>query len=280
MSSQEVYQALVKLQEEGGTGALCTVIRTEGSVPRRVGAKMLVYPDGRIVGSVGGGEMEARIIARALELLQEGGESPAEAPSGAIVNIPLVDPEQGDAGVCGGEMDVFIEPLRAELTVLVVGCGHVGKEVAALAKWLGFRVAVTDDRVEFCNPEWVPDADVYLPGIIPEALAGFEITDQTYIAAVTRGVKADTAALPHLLGSAAPYVGVIGSRRRWTVAVEELRGLGVPEDLIRRARAPIGLEIGAETPREIAVSIMGEIISFRQGEAGRPMQWRPPALEE
>jgi xanthine dehydrogenase accessory factor len=270
MSNFDVYQALVELKESGRAAALCTVIRTTGSVPRREGAKMLVYPDGRTVNTVGGGELEARVIGRALEVI-EGRQS-------AVIIIPLVDPERGDAGVCGGEMEVFVEPILPEPTVLVVGCGHVGKEVASLAKWLGFRVAVTDDRVEFCNPEWIPDADRYLPGLIPEALDGFQITKQTYIAAVTRGVKADTAALPHLLRSEAPYVGVIGSRRRWTVAVEELRELGVPEELIGRAHAPIGLDIGAETPREIALSILAEILAQRRNATGAPKQWRPPAL--
>lgn len=270
MSNRDVYQTLSSLQEAGNPAALCTVIRTEGSVPRKVGAKMLVYPDGRIVGTVGGGEMEARVIIRAQQVMEQG--------EAAVVTIPLVDPERGDAGVCGGEMDVFIEPLLSEPTVLVVGCGHVGKAVAWLAKWLNFRVAVTDDRVEFCNPEWLPEADLYFPGQIPEALDGFEITDQTYIAAVTRGVKADTAALPYLLRSAAPYVGVIGSRRRWSVAVQELQALGVADEYLRRARAPIGLEIGAETPQEIAVSIMAEIIAHRQEETGESMQWFPPTL--
>jgi len=270
MSNREVYQVLANLQETSGPAALCTVIRTEGSAPRKEGAKMLVYPDGRMVGTVGGGEMEARVIARAQQVLQQ--------QKAAVITIPLANPYQGDAGVCGGEMELFVEPLLADPTVLVVGCGHVGKEVAALAKWLGFRVAVTDDRVEFCNPEWAPDADLYLPGIIPEALAGLEITEQTTIVAVTRGVSADTDALPHLLRSPAAYVGVIGSRRRWTVAVKELQELGVPDDLIRRVHAPICLEIGAETPREIAVSIMAEVIAQRQGQAGRPMQWYPPSL--
>jgi xanthine dehydrogenase accessory factor len=111
-------------------------------------------------------------------------------------------------------------------------------------------------------------------------LTGFQITEQTFVAAVTRGVKADTQALPYLLRSPAPYVGVIGSRRRWTVAVKELQELGVPDKLIRRACAPIGLAIGAETPRELAVSILGEIIACRQGRDGRKMQWSPPSLKE
>lgn len=267
MSNQAVYQALAALQETGETAALCTVVRTSGSVPRREGAKMLVYADGRTVGTVGGGELEVRVIARAHEVMEQ--------QRAITLAIPLVDPARGDAGVCGGEMELFVEPLLAEETVLVVGCGHVGRQVAALAKWLGFRVAVTDDRVELCNAESVPDADVYLPGTLPEALGEFEITDQTYVAAVTRGVKADTQALPHLLRSPAPYVGVIGSRRRWTVAVRELLELGVPEELVRRARAPIGLGIGAETPREIAVSILGEILAFRKDMDGAPMYWYP-----
>jgi xanthine dehydrogenase accessory factor len=272
MSNFDVYGALMELKGSGRSAALCTVIRTAGSVPRREGAKMLVYLDGRTVNTVGGGELEARIIHRALEIIA--------ARRAVVLSIPLVDPERGDAGVCGGEMEVFIEPVLPEPTVLVVGCGHVGKEVASLAKWLNFYVVVTDDRAEFCNPEWVPDADRYLPGLIPEALTDFEITEQTYVAAVTRGVKADTAALPHLLRSAAPYVGVIGSRRRWTVAVEELRELGVDDALIRRAHAPIGLDVGAETPREIAVSIMAEILAQRQNAGGAPKQWHPPALSD
>ncbi len=271
MSNQKVYRALVELQESGGSAALCTVIKAQGSVPRQVGAKMLVFIDGRTISTVGGGELEARIIAQAQQILADGGSD--------TFTISLVDPERGDPGVCGGEMTLFVEALLTEPTVLVVGCGHVGKEVAALAKWIGFRVAVTDDRVDFCNPEWMPEADIYLPGNIPEAFEGFEITDQTYVAAVTRGVKADTAALPHLLRSRAAYIGVIGSRRRWTLAVQELQALGIPDDLIRRAHAPIGLEIGAETPREIAVSILAEIIAFRQGADGRPMQWHPADLE-
>jgi len=247
---------LVEKQQRGGTAALCTVIRTRGSVPRREGAKMLVYPDGQTVGTIGGGELEARVVARAMDV--------ATRREATVLTIPLVDPAKGDPGVCGGEMEVFIEPELAEPTILVVGCGHVGKEVAFLAKWLGFRVAVTDDRIEFCSPEWLPGVDLYLPGIIPDALANFEVTDQTYIVAVTRGVKADTEALPHLLGSPACYVGVIGSRRRWAVAVQELLSMGVPDELIHRAKTPIGLSIGAETPREIAVSIMAEVIAHQR----------------
>lgn len=260
MSNLEVYKELAKCTESGEPAALCTVIRTKGSVPRREGAKMLVFQDGRITGTIGGGELEARVIKQAIQATTD--------RKSTIVNIPLVDPEKGDAGVCGGEMDVFIEPILAEPTVLVVGCGHVGKEVAALAKWLGFRVAVTDDREELCTPEVIPDADLYLPGLIPEALADIKITDQFSIAAVTRGVKADTEALPFLLASPAGYVGVIGSRRRWQFAVQELRAMGVPEELIQRAKTPIGLDIGAETPREIAMSIMSEILALRRGKKG------------
>ncbi len=234
---------------------------------------MLVYVDGRTVGTVGGGELEARVIVRAHEVIQ--------SHEAATVAIPLVDPARGDAGVCGGEMEVFVEPLLAEATVLIVGCGHVGREVAALAKWLGFRVAVTDDRVELCNSELVPEADIYLPGQIPEAFSDFEITDKTFIAAVTRGVHVDTQALPYLLRSPAPYVGVIGSRRRWTVATKELLELGVPEELIGRARAPIGFWIGAETPREIALSILSEIVACRQGvEVASPRRYGTSPMSE
>jgi len=244
--------------ERGDPCALVTVIRTGGSVPRREGAKMLVSADGAILGgTIGGGEMEGRAIALAQQAIADG------QPRTATYH--LADLARGDPGVCGGTVEVFIEPLLPAPTLLVVGAGHVGRALVHLARWCGFRVVVSDDRAELCTPEECPGADVYLPGPLSEQLDKVPITSQTFVALVTRGYPIDVAALPHLLRSPAAYIGVIGSQRRWAIAAQALRERGIDEEALRRVRAPIGIEIQAETPEEIAISIMAEIIWLRRG---------------
>jgi xanthine dehydrogenase accessory factor len=188
-----------------------------------------------------------------------------------VTSYDFVDPNAGDVGVCGGMMEVFLEPLTPEPTVVVIGCGHVGKAVAHLAKWLGFRVVVTDDRAEFCNPDFIPNADAYLLAPAAEVFQRIPKTRQTYIVSVTRGMSVDLDLLPPLLDSPVPYIGSIGSRRRWAVTVQKLREMGVTEAQLARVHSPIGLELNAETPEEIAVSIMAEIVMLRNGGTGQPM---------
>jgi xanthine dehydrogenase accessory factor len=173
--------------------------------------------------------------------------------------------------VCGGEVEVFIEPITPPATLLIVGAGHVGRALAHLAKWMGYRVVVTDDRAELCTRDFIPAADEFVVAPIKEALAGLDMDDQTYVACVTRGYLFDVDALPILLDTPTPYIGVIGSRRRWTMALKGLREKGVSDESLARIRAPIGLDLEAETPEEIAVSIMGEIILLRRGGTGQPM---------
>ena len=158
-------------------------------------------------------------------------------------------------------------------TVLVIGCGHCGQALADLAHWVGFRVIVSDDRTDLCNPDVIPLADEYVLVSPNEITEKVNIHSRTYIAAVTRGVPLDIAMLPALLATDAPYIGVMGSRRRWATAVNKLKEQGVAEETLRRIHAPIGIEIKAETPREIAVSIMAEILAHHYGGTGSPMQW-------
>ncbi len=264
--TQTIYQALAELEASGRPAVLCTVVRSRGSTPRRSTSKMLVYPDGRILGSVGGGQMESRVIAVALEALETGRPR--------LLEYSMTDPARGDPGICGGQVEIYVEPLAPRPVLLVVGGGHVGRALAHLAKWLGFRVVLSDDRAEFCSPEAVPDADAYHcvdPAKLAEAV---EITSWTYIALTTRGVDVDAACLPGLLESPAAYIGVIGSRRRWLATQEKLIAAGVPAEQIARVCSPIGLELNAETPEEIAVSIMAEIIMLRGGGDGKPMSER------
>jgi xanthine dehydrogenase accessory factor len=260
----DIYTAIVEARAKGRRAALCTVVRARGSVPRHAGSKILVFADGHTIGTIGGGEMENRVIQAAREVMQDG--------QPRLVHHDLVDPKQGDPGICGGEMDIFIEPIKPEPTVLVVGGGHIGKAVVHLAKWLGFRVALSDDRPEYCNPEWAPDADEYLPVPMSDLPKRFTFHSETYIVMPTRGATFDIEGLPHLIDQPFAYLGVIGSRRRWATAVKALTERGIPEEALRRVHSPMGLELNAETPEEIAVSIMAEIIMVRRGGSGEPMK--------
>ncbi|MFN2165117.1 MAG: XdhC family protein, partial [Anaerolineae bacterium] len=258
-----LLRALLAAREAGQPVALATVVRARGSVPRHAGSKMLIYPDGRLAGTVGGGELEARIRDEALAALQDGRPR--------LVPYSLVDPARGDPGVCGGEVEVYVEPHHSPASVLVIGCGHVGQAVATLAGWLGYRVAVQDDRQELASPDVIPDADAYLAGTIDEALEAFQVTDNCYVVVVTRNVLVDRQVLPLLLATPAPYIGVIGSRRRWAETKRLLVEDGLSETDLGRFHSPIGLDLKAETPREIALSIMGEITAYRRGGVAAPL---------
>lgn len=263
-----IYQALAELERENRAGALCTVIRSRGSTPRRSGSKMLVYADGSIIGTVGGGEMENRVRAEALKAIRDG--------QPRLLEYNMIDPQRGDPGVCGGQLEVYVEPVQPKPTIVVIGSGHVGKAVAHLAHWLGFQVVVNDDRPEFCNPEAVPDADVYIPSPMAELPQHLEITPWTYLVLTTRGSNVDVEGLPSLLDTPAAYIGVIGSQRRWAIARKQMIEKGTSPEKLARVRSPIGLELNAETPEEIAVSIMAEIIMLRQGGDGSVMSARRP----
>jgi xanthine dehydrogenase accessory factor len=259
-----IYQALSEIEKNNESAALCTVVKSEGSTPRHVGSKMLVYPDGKFIGTVGGGELENRVMKAALESLNNG--------SAVTLSYSMSDPARGDPGVCGGTVEVFVEPILPPATILVIGAGHVGKAVVHLAKWLGFRVAVSDDRPEFCTPEAVPGADAYYPvemGKIPEHL---KLNKQSYVIITTRGSNVDVEGLPGLLEANAAYIGVIGSKRRWLTTVKALKEKGVPEDKIARVHSPMGLELNAETPEEIAVSILAEVLMVKDKGTGKSMK--------
>jgi xanthine dehydrogenase accessory factor len=233
---------------------------------------MLVYQDGSIIGTVGGGEMENRVIAEARQAILDGRPR--------MLEYQMTDPKRGDPGVCGGQVEVFVEPLQPKPIVVVIGTGHVGKAVAHLAHWLGFWVVANDDRPEFCTPQAVPDADEFIPTTMNELPEKMEITPWTYLVLTTRGTNVDVAGLPALLGTPAAYIGVIGSQRRWATARKQMREMGVAEEKLKRVRSPIGLELNAETPEEIAVSIMAEIIMLRQGGDGAVMSSKREAKKE
>jgi len=259
-----IYQALTEIEKNNESAALCTVVKSEGSTPRHVGSKMLVYPDGRFIGTVGGGDLEHRVLDEAWMAVADG--------KPRLLSYNMSDPARGDPGVCGGQVEVFVEPILPASMVVVIGGGHVGKAVVHLAKWLGFRVAVSDDRSEFCNPESVPGADAYYAVPMEKLTEQIKITRQTYLVVTSRGSGIDAAGLPNLLEANAAYIGVIGSKRRWATTVKALKEKGVADEKIARVHSPMGLELKAETPEEIAVSIMAEILMLKDKGSGKPMK--------
>ncbi len=262
--NQSIYQAVSEVEKNNESAALCTVVKSEGSTPRHVGSKMLVYSDGKFIGTVGGGDLEHRVMDEAWMAMSEG--------KSRILSYSMVDPSRGDPGVCGGTVEVYVEPILPPAMILVIGAGHVGKAVVHLAKWLGFRVAVSDDRTEFCTPETTPGADAYYPvkmGKLPEHL---KINRQTYIVITSRGSSVDALGLPGLLEANPAYIGVIGSKRRWLTTVKALKEKGVPDEKINRVHSPMGLELNAETPEEIAVSIMAEVLMLKDKGTGKVMK--------
>ena len=269
---RHVLEELLAAQARREPVALAVIIRDQGSVPRHAGTKMLVYGDGRTLGTIGGGEMEARVVAAAAEALRDGRTR--------LVPYSLVDPQRGDPGVCGGQVEIYVEPYVALPTLYVLGCGHVGRALVSLGHWLGYRVVAWDDRPELATAENVPDADARLSGPLADALAIQPIDARTYVAVVTRNVGLDRELLPQLLATPAAFIGVMGSRRRWQETRRQLLADGLPADSLTRVNAPIGLEINAESPAEIAVCIMAEIIMAQRGGDGRPMAIPAAAPEE
>lgn len=262
-----IYQAILDMQRKGESGAVCTIIESHGSVPRHTGSKMLVSETGQLTGSVGGGEIENRVIQEAKLSILDG--------KTRRLSYNMVDPTRGDPGICGGQAEIFVEPILAQPMILVIGGGHVGKTVTHLAKWLGFRVVVSDDRAEFCNPIAVPEADDYVCCPMAEIPQKVRINSQCYLILTTRGVAIDTPGLPALMETSAAYIGIIGSKRRWLATRKNLIEMGIQEENLNKVISPIGLELKAETPEEIAVSILAEILMLRSGASGLRMTMKP-----
>ena len=258
MTMDKVLRALADLPQTGTAAALCTIIQAKGSTPRKAGAKILVYSDGSFVGTIGGGEIEARVIEEAQNSIQTG--------ESKILSFDLIDPKKGDAGICGGTQKIFIDPLKQPQDLIVIGGGHVGRAVVHLGKWLGFRVILSDDREEFCTPENAPGADQYIHCTLDQFTEHYNLSPQSAIVLATRNNQVDIQGLPELLEAPSAYIGVISSRRRWKLTREELDKAGIQSKKLDRIKAPIGLDIKAETPEEIALSILAEVIqTVRKG---------------
>jgi xanthine dehydrogenase accessory factor len=239
-----------------------------------------VYADGRTVGTIGGGCYESEAFWKARDAISSGRAS--------LVRFDLNDDLAGESGlICGGQMDVFIEPLAASPHLYIAGGGHVGMCLARAAAEVGFRIHIVDDREKYANPERFPDAEEVAVDSIPAWLEQATFAPPAYVAIVTRGHQHDLAALRAVATRELRYVGLIGSRAKVTRIFDALREEGLPAEALRRVHAPIGLDLGAVTPAEIAVSIVAELVAVRHGklDASAPtdvetltMKYTPPGL--
>ena len=255
---RDVLEAVLQAEASGEPAAMVTVVATEGSTPQKAGARMLVFGDGRIVGTIGGGCLEAEMSWRAREAI--GGRRPR------LVSYDLTADQAGEDGlVCGGRMQVFIEPIEGTPVLCLFGAGHVAQPLARMAKACGFRVELADDRVKFANAERFPEADAIVVDDFVAAAGRMTLGPNSYAIVVTRGHKGDGEALQAVLGHGLRFVGLLGSRPKVVHIFAALEEKGVSREELARVHAPLGLEIGAQTPDEIAVSILAEMIAVRRG---------------
>ena len=256
--NEEVLAAAADALARGEAAALVTVVRSNGSTPQRAGAKMLVFADGRTVGTIGGGCYENDAFWKAREAITTG--------RGTLLHYDLNDDFAQENGlVCGGQMDVHIDPLAPAPHLYIIGAGHVGWQVARLAHSAGFRIHVVDDREKFANRERFPDADEVVVEPIADWLHGATLQPTAYAVIVTRGHQADLEAMRSLAARDLTYLGLIGSRAKIVRINQALLADGLPAEILERVHAPIGLDIGAVTPAEIAISIVAELVAIRRG---------------
>jgi xanthine dehydrogenase accessory factor len=260
-SDPEIFERLAALLKQSRKVALATVVHTEGSAPREPGARMLVFPDGGTEGTVGGGILEKSVIDEALGMLEN------NVPW-RKVRYDLTEEDAGGIGAaCGGAGEVFIEVFGEKEKVLICGGGHVGEAVSRFARETGFSVTVVEDRPEFSGADRFPRARILnVRPDDPAVLGGVDAS--TAVVIVSRSHEMDHDFLKRLVHSSAFYVGMIGSKRKVAAIFSALEKAGTPRELMDKVYAPIGLDIDAESPEEIAISILGEIISVRK--SGQP----------
>ena len=253
----DLYEEIVRLRKDGRRGAVATIVNVRGSIPSFKTAKMLVRDDGSIVGTIGGGCVEAEVWQAAREVME------SERPRTMTFNLNN-DPKYDTGLVCGGTLEIFIEPILPPAELYIFGAGHVAASLYRVARIVGFDVTIIDDRETYANRERFPEAQQVIAEDFDKAMAQLVPSESSYIVIVTRGHRDDMRVLRWAVQTHARYVGMIGSKRKTIGIFEELQKEGLPAQLFNRVHAPVGLDIGAITPEEIAVSITAELIAKRR----------------
>src|SRR5436190_20988149 len=264
----DIYEEIVKLRHEGRRGAVATIVNVRGSIPSFKTAKMLVRDDGSIAGTIGGGCVEAEVWQAAREVME------SEKPRTLTFDLNQ-DPKYDTGLVCGGTLEVFVEPVLPPASIYVFGAGHVAVNLYRVAQNAGFDVTVIDDREAYASRERFPDAKEVIAEEFENAMAKLRPSEASYIVITTRGHRDDMRVLRWAVQTRARYIGMIGSKRKTISIFRELTKEGIPAHLFDRVHAPVGLDIGAVTPEAIAVAITAELIATRrQAERELPhMSW-------
>jgi xanthine dehydrogenase accessory factor len=254
----DIYEEIVRLQRAGRKGAVATIVNVRGSIPSFKSAKMLVRDDGSIAGTIGGGCVEGEVWQAAREVIA------TEKPRSLTFDLNQ-DPKYDTGLVCGGTLEIFVEPVLPPPQLYIFGAGHVGFELYQAAGRAGFDITVMDDRETYANRERFPDAKEVIAEDFDQILSRLVITESTYIVIVTRGHRDDMRILRWAVKTDAKYLGMVGSRRKAITVFRELTKEGLKPELFDRVHSPIGLDIGAISPEEIAVAILAELIAVRRG---------------
>ncbi len=253
----DLYEEIVRLLKDGRRGAVATIVNVRGSIPSFRTAKMLVRDDGSIVGTIGGGCVEAEVWQAAREVME------SEKPRTLTFDLNQ-DPKYDTGLVCGGTLEIFVEPILPPADLYIFGAGHVAASLYKVARIAGFDITVIDDRETYASRERFPDAQQVIAEDFDKAAAQLTPSESSYIVIVTRGHRDDMRMLRWAVQTPARYIGMIGSKRKTIGIFKELQQEGLSAKLFDRVHAPIGLDIGAITPEEIAVSITAELIAKRR----------------
>jgi xanthine dehydrogenase accessory factor len=266
----DIYAEIARLKSEGRKAALATIIQVQGSVPSYETSKILIRDDGSILGTVGGGCVEAEVWAAAQEVIRE------ERPRRMHFNLNA-NPEYDNGLVCGGSVDIFVEPILATPTLYLFGGGHVSLNIFKVATIAGFDTVIGDDREAFANRKRFPEATATYAGEWEEIFPKLRINEFSYIVIATRGHKGDLTCMRWAIRSPARYIGMIGSKRKLIEFYGTLESEGIPAEQLDRVHSPVGLDIGALTPEEIAVSVVAEMITVRRNGAAsaNSMSYKP-----
>ena len=260
----DVFEELVRLRNLGQKCALATIVEVRGSIPSYESAKLLVREDGSMAGTIGGGCVEAEVWNAAREVLE------TEKPKRLSFNLGQ-DAAYDNGLICGGQLEVFVEPVLPVPHAFIFGAGHISKSLSKVATLAGFATVVVDDRESFANRERFPEAADVRAEEYEQVFGNLNINETSYLIIVTRGHRDDMRVLKLAIGTPARYIAMIGSKRKVLNVFRELEKEGIPRAAFERLRAPMGLDIGAISPEEIAVSVVAEMIAVRRNAAS---SWR------
>jgi xanthine dehydrogenase accessory factor len=260
----DIWEELVRLRRAGRKCALATIVEVRGSIPSHQSAKILVRDDGSMIGTIGGGCVEAEVWNAAREAI--------ETEKGKLLSFNLGQDAAYDSGlICGGQLEVWVEPILPAPRAFIFGAGHISRGLAQIAGLAGFDTVVVDDRDTFANRERFPDASDIHAAPYEEVFPELDVNETSYLVIVTRGHRDDMRVLRWAVGTGARYIAMIGSKRKVISVIRELEKEGIPPAAFERIHAPMGLDIGAVSPEEIAVSVVAEMIAVRRNA---PSEWR------